>query len=352
MRSPLETAQLVGAVSACDRYAVGRDKLAFLSKVRPAAQGVLNAARSAGTRAARALSPSPAPAAAALGENVFKNLGHEARSQAATGALMGGVLGGGLEAALAPEGERGQAFLRGAGTGAMSGVVGGLAAAPVATAARNLRSQGIQKAVQAANPNVSPQLAHAAAQKRLQQGWGSGVKDLVTGKGHGGRRAAAIETLGAPAALIAENIADLGVTTPVLEAMSPAPGAAPDPGMTRLAFAQQEQEPPPAPLAPAAQNNLPPPIVGSVGGSFVGSSLGEYGLDRALAKGAPARLAPGTFLRKKLPVAAGALSAIGGYEALHSLQPPAPEEQLLQKLDINRLLRRYGKTDAELEPQT
>lgn len=255
----------------------------------------------------------PAAVSKVQGSGLTRGLGKEMLTQTGAGAALGGLIEGGIGAATADEGQRGQAFLHGAAHGAATGALAGAATAPVTTAARNLRLKGLEHM---AGPGGAE-----AAQQQLSRSWTGGMKDLVTGKGPMGRRGAAFETLAAPATLAAE----FAVPSMVLGSGEP-PSRQPEPHATVPPAPGQLQQMQPK-VAEAADSPQAPiePILGTALGGPLGAATVE-GLLQAYYDPRHPDMRNMLLRKQLLPALGGAAGVLGGYYGIKALN-----ERLHQK---------------------
>lgn len=294
------------------------------------------------------------------------NLRDQMVTQGVGGAAIGGTMMGGLNALGAEEGHRGEAFMRGAGQGALMGAVGGAVTAPITAGARVGRLKALDKALPGVNhpyragfmKNTGP----AAADAVHAGGWKNDVVQAWKQRGTNMGKAHLIEAVAAPATLGAEFYLGNKILEKVPQqygGMAPAePQGAPPPhpavAPARAAVQQHApalgarvgampQQPPPAPqpgmvrtagaaaptggivatTPPDPREDLPP-IIGTQLGGLAGGLSGEA-IGRMLE--ANNTLEAESLLRKGgLPGAGAVVGTLGGYYAIKALNDAAKAE--------------------------
>lgn len=254
-----------------------------------------------------------APQAASM---LTRGLGGELKRQVGAGAALGGLLEGGMTAAGAEEGQKLKAFGRGALHGAAVGGAMGAATAPIATAGKNLRLEGLKR--MGGHPG--------AAQATVDRSFFGGLKDLAKGTGPMGRRGAAFETLAAPVQTAAEF-------------------ALPAAAVGALESKMQRQP------QPQKQANAPEdkegfkfePVYVAPFTSTAGAGAVDAALDHL--KPLPAGTQP-SFLRKRaLPALGAAALTIPAVKAIRAMYP---EPEPLEDIDVDALKYYFGKQPNDL----
>lgn len=120
--------------------------------------------------AATKLAPTLAPKVMAAAKPYTAGVGKEMGRQTLIGAGLGGALGGGLGAAFAPEGQRWDAFGRGAVQGAGMGAIGGAAMGAGSTLMGNTAKQIGSKSLMRATPGMSAETAQTAMSEAMKGG--------------------------------------------------------------------------------------------------------------------------------------------------------------------------------------
>lgn len=255
------------------------------------------------------------PQGRSLSNKLLKGTVGESARQAVTGAGIGGLLEGGLGAAFADEGQRGDAFLSGLRSGATSGAAFGALGGMVGQPIRNLRQSALTEAARLRG------LSPAVATKSMDQGFFKNLKSLATGRGEYdaplNRQLAGINALGQAGQFAGE----MYLPTKIL----PTPATPPP---DEMKYASTEE--------PNAVPAIPPVLLGSVGGSTIG------GIATDLLKESPRFPAGygGKILSRAIP-AAGALT--GAYLGLQQMPPKSENLQAVEDVDFDKLLRYYRK---------
>lgn len=237
-----------------------------------------------------------------------QGLGGEMKRQALGGALIGGVLEGGMGAAAAEDGQKGRAFAKGLLHGGATGAAMGAATAPITTAGRNLRLSTLGK--------MGPV---DAAKATYDRGYLGTLKDVATGKGALGRRGAALEAVAAPAQLAAEMalpaaaMGALGVGTP------------PPPEQVRTAADEQEA------AGPKFEPVYIAPFTSTTGAGLVDSAIDRF---------AP-NMQHGFLRKRALPALGAAALTIPTVKAIRAMNP---EPEPLEDIDVDALKYYFGKT--------
>lgn len=293
-----------------------RDKLAFLG-------GWYNAARRFAPQAgAKWLGPVLGKAMGAnAGASMGRRIGREVFTQGLGGAALGGVLEGGLGAATADEGHRGEAFARGALHGAAFGGLGGAVSGAVTPFSRMARFKAMQAA------GATPMQAGRA----LKRSWFGNVADMATGKGAGGRIPAAIEAAAVPAEMLA-----VGALMPGGGGAEPAPQ---HPGQVRTAEVLDN--------IPGDQHRGPSFHLDPLYITPFSSALGAGLADAAVKKYAPGM--PDNFFRRRgVPALGAAAVTVPSVLAIRALQPKP--ENPLEDIDVDALKYYFGKQPPAANP--
>lgn len=300
---------------------------------------------------------------------VTKGLGQAAWGDAKAGIALGGLLDGGMAAATAAPGERGDAFMQGAARGATIGGLSGAASGVARQGMRNMRQThlsnvaGKQMAAQGMDPMAAMTYAPQAGETALNRSWFGGMKDAVKGQGATGRAGALFETAAAPAT-VAADMAVGGLAYEGLDKMLPggaqpqgqAPrhpqqGTARYPAMPPKTAQDLASQPRVGELPePEAQPSQIPPIAGSLLGGFAGNRGTEYGLLKLEEGGKlPPAIMKNRFTRGSLPMLAGTTAAALGYGGIKAMQPEqkTPEQQALEQLDLETLKLYFGKQQPQ-----
>ncbi len=205
------------------------------------------------------------PGAAATARSLVKEVPREIASNVALGAGAGALLEGGIAANTAPEGEGRNAFIEGAGHGALTGALGGVGWGVASKATRNATGLGMKALSQRAG--MGGETALKATQAR---GLGATLKDVMHGSAGGAPmgRSGAVAELGSRATNLA---GDFGFQNPAAMAGGAAGAAAPVAGMALRPedYQQRTAEERPKRKHP----NLPDPItLAQMMGSGVGAA--------------------------------------------------------------------------------
>ena len=229
---------------------------------------------------------------------VSKGLGQAAWGDAKAGIALGGLLDGGMAAATAAPGERGDAFMQGAARGATIGGLSGAASGVARQGMRNMRQTHLT--IMAGKEmhgqgmlGLSPEHAQGTGAAALNNSWLNDLKSSFTGKSPLGTAGSRFESLAAPAT-IAADMAIGGLAYDGLNAVLPGqgPGAAQPqhrnpprpapqpqgqypamPGKTAADLASQPrvgESPKTEPVTPQGPSQIPP-IAGSLAGGFAGN---------------------------------------------------------------------------------
>lgn len=300
--------------------------------------------------------------------NLMKGVPARAARDAAGFAAFGGALEGGMNAYSAEEGQRGKAFLEGAGSGALHGAAMGGLMGGFGRGMKNLRRGSLEQAAKrslAASKQMSlfPKAEAAAlAEKQLNRGFFKSIGDTVKNTGPINRTTSAQNVLGglgqfssewqAPLAVLPASMGGgYALTMGVDPSMfSSAPPQAPQQYPQRPKTAQVQTQP------PTLQEDYKAPtrLLGTLaGGAATGIPTG-VAFDALKAKG----LLQGTHgsgisrVGQALGTAAGAL---GGYYLGQRYLPDAPTpsgtdpelEQKLDQIDFDKLMRYYKKREAD-----
>jgi len=233
----------------------------------------------------------------------FKGVPAQAINEAIIGTGFGSALGAGIGALTAEPGERGEAALRGAGTGAWQGAafggLSGLVRGPIVNASRN-RLATIAKQQGHASPV-------AAANKEYGKSWLTNAKELATGKGAFGRQGSAVAAGGGLAGLA---LGDFYVPSLVM----PLEHSAPTDQRTTTASAKKpkKEKPPKVTLIPT-----------EMAGSYIGgmsTNLGTRALLRAKKFPFQARLNPKGYAREVIPIVVTSAGTLVGYISAKKLK--------------------------------
>lgn len=260
-----------------------------------------------------------APQAASM---LTRGLGGELQRQVGFGAGVGGLLEGGVAAANAEEGQKLKAFGSGALHGAAMGGAMGAATAPIATAGKNLRLEGLKRM------GNHPRAAQAA----YDRGYLGTVKDVVTGKGPAGRAGAAFEAAAAPAQFAAE----MALPAMAMGAISPAPQPQLPPQQKQAASSTQ-----PPMVAPETQTQeqragfqFEPAYISPF------TSMAGKGMTDTLVEKLHPEMPHGFFRKRALPALGAAALTIPAVKAIRAMNPePTP----LDDIDVDALKYYFGK---------
>jgi len=256
------------------------------------------------------------PEGEALSNKLLKGTVGEMGRQAAVGAVAMPILGGGIDALMAPEGQRGEAFTSNLGRHALEGATWGGLSGAVGHPFRNLRRSAVSQAVQRRG------LAPEAVDTAMNQGFGKNIKSMFTGKGvH--PTAGANRSLAAMGAV--GQVGQVGTEWVLPEMIM----AEPEPPQ----YAKQAEE---------KTYTIPPSLVGAAtGGLSTGLIVDALNSRNYMPSGTK-----GKVLNRLLP----ALGSVGGaYTAMQLAQPPRPAPDPIQKslndVDFDKLLRYYKKRE-------
>lgn len=266
------------------------------------------------------------PQGQATSNKLLKGTAGEIASQAVGGAGVLGLIQGGLEAATADPGQRGQAFLSGLGSGAASGAMYGGLSGLVGKPIRNLRQSALTQAVK--RRGLKPNLAS----KSMDQGFFKNLKTIGTGKSKVpgiNRELAGINAAGQVGQLGAEWV----VPTMI---------------MNRMMEDEVDSEPTPVKQADDQSflSTIPPSLAGAALGG-VGAGLGTDYLNTRNYLPTGAR---GKLLNRIIPATG---SVLGAYTAMRLAKPPPPPpppvaedvSESLSNVDFDKLLRYYKKRE-------
>jgi hypothetical protein len=279
------------------------------------------------------------------GTALGKRVGREIFTQGLGGAAIGGVLEGGLGAAMADDGHRGEAFARGALHGTAIGAAGGAISGAVTPFSRMARFKAMRAA------GATPMQAG----RTLKRNWFGNVWDVARGNGPGGRIPAAIEAAAVPAEFLAVN-----ALMPGGEAPAPAPTAqaAPPqpqpphtyPGQVRTAsehegfyggdLADLSGFPGDDRRGPSVQLD---PLYITPFSSALGAGLADAGVKKYAPK------MPDNFFRRRgVPALGAAAVTIPSVLAIRALQPKP--ENPLEDIDVDALKYYFGKKPPAANP--
>jgi len=219
----------------------------------------------------------------------LKGVPAQAINESIVGTGFGAALGAGMGAVTAEPGERGEAALRGAGTGAWQGAafggISGLTRGPIVNAARNrlavlAKQRGLADPVTAGNTEYS-------------KNWFRNAKELATGKGALGRQGSAVAAGGGLAGLA---IGDFYAPTVLM------PGLNEHPPDQRTTTASADPE----------ENLIPSTMLGSyIGG--MSTNLSTRALLRAHKFPFQGHLNPKGYAREILPIVVTSAGTVSGY---------------------------------------
>ena len=117
------------------------------------------------------------PQGQAVAQKLFKGAPGRAVRDAAGGAMVGGVLEGGLNAATTEPGQGGSAFFKGMGTGMLNGAIGGAATGMAGRMVSNTRASALQQLAQRNGQKVGPlgkQMNNMSFRDAARNAFGSG----------------------------------------------------------------------------------------------------------------------------------------------------------------------------------
>ena len=295
---------------------------------RGATRGAISAARHLG--ASRATQRTVGGAA----RQAVRYLPRELASQT----LAGGTLTGGLNALMAEEGQRGQAFAKGFGEGALTG----LAVAPFSAGLLGLRHSSLRrlaKAQRAANPaqHINPRTGRSLstselAERQLNRNPLKVIKDMFGPNRPGtlGRSGAALDAIGMTGQFGTELMApavtmgSLGLSDPPAEPNTPS-------FRTRTAADDSD-----------TSKKIPAQYLGSVLGSGGGYALGGIPLGILRERG-HLKTPAGVVARAIIPAALGLGGGLAGYTIGSALDEPTDVNTHLDEADIDRLVKAYSE---------
>ena len=301
-----------------------------------------------------------------LAANVVKGVPGQAAKDAVTFGGFSAALEGGLGAAGAEEGQRGKAFLEGAGHGALSGAaMGGLMGGP-GGAFKNVRRSSLQQAAKRnmARPGASGQLfpkqeAARLADQQLNRGFFGSLKDTAKGGGSIGRAGSAQNAAGGLGQFGAEWIAPAMILPASLGGGNPFAASepeAPAPQPTPAKVAALAPAAPPMPAVPPA----PPeePLIGpaqarlltSVGGSAATGIPTGVGISRLSEKGYLGKGPKSKALAGGLQALGAGAGILGGSVVGQKLFPDVETEaeQKLEQIDFDKLMRYYKRPEEQV----
>lgn len=265
------------------------------------------------------------------GTAMGKRLGREIFTQGLGGAAIGGVLEGGLGAAMAEDGHRGEAFARGAMHGAALGAAGGAISGAVTPFSRMARFKAMQAA------GATPMQAG----RTINRNWFRNVWDVARGNGPGGRIPAAIEALAVPAEMAAVTAIMPGGGAP-----EPAPAPAAVQG-----YPQQQIRTASAldglPDLPGDEHRGPSYHLDPLYITPFSSALGAGLADAGVKKYAP-KMPDNFFRRRGVPALGAAAVTIPSVLAIRALQPQP--ENPLEDIDVDALKYYFGKKPPAANP--
>lgn len=289
-----------------------------------------------------------------LTQKLVKNVPAQMVKDTAMFAGIGGLAEGGLGAAFAEDGQRGDAFLHGLGSGALSGAAMGGITGLAGGVTKNIRRSGLQQAAQ--RQGLRGGAATQAANKQLDSSLlGSGflgsARDFAKNTGPLGRAGSAQNMAG--------HVGQFGAEWVVPAAVLPAslgggnPFSTPDPPpMQQPLYSEMK-------TGSAIGDDLtwkdPARYGVTLGG---GALLGiPTGMATDLLKEKPwyPKGAKGSFASRATQTAATAAGLTGGHllgNALLPETPPPPAvdpniEDKLEQIDFDKLMRYYKKREAE-----
>lgn len=274
---------------------------------------------------------------------------------------IGGGLEGGMGALFAEDGQRGDAFLHGLGSGALTGAATGAVTGFTGGLAKNIRRSSLHEA--AKRQGLSGMSAHRAAKQQLDRGFRGSARDLVSGKGTLGRAGSAQNMLGGAGQFGAEVVAPFALLPASLGGGNPfaTPDEPPAPYSAENPYRYRDAQPfyPEMKTGSAVPEDLtwkdPARYGVTLGG---GALLGiPTGMATDLLKEKPwyPKGAKGSFASRATQTAATAAGLTGGHLLGNHLLPPDPPppavdpgvEEKLEQIDFDKLMRYYKKREAE-----
>lgn len=304
-----------------------------------------------------------------LTKRVVKGTPGKALREATSFGVLGAGIEGGLGAATAEEGQKGKAFLEGAGHGALSGAAMGGLMGGFGGAMKNVRRGSLQQAAMRQGMKGGKSLQ--AANQQLNRGFFKSIGDTAMGGGNLGRKGSAQNVAGGMAQVGAEWMAPLAVLPAALGG-----GHAMTMGFDPEMFSgapQGHQPPQQQPQAYAPQNY--PAKLGSIISDPLETTMGNEKLKEparllttlssGAATGIPTGIAfdsmakkpwypkgaKGSLLSRTGQTLGTAAGLLGGHylgnEVFPRQETDSEVEQKLEQIDFDKLMRYYKKREAD-----
>lgn len=278
---------------------------------------------------------------ATAASTVLKGAPSEAIRQGVGGALIGGGFQGTLDAAMAEDGQRGDAFLNGAGMGAASGAAFGVLGGGFGQATKNIRRTNLKQNLTRQGINPATAASKGMVNQQMDRGFFGNLKDVVTKQGPMGRSGSLANLGGQVSQVGTEWIAPMAILPASLG------GGIPGMGQPQPAQPEQLEQPIQKMGEEAGAPFMDPVLASSIAGSSIGAAIAGTGADLLAHAGHWPGGAKGIIAKRFSPMLGAVPGALTGRYLARQQWPniatATPEVEKLKDIDFDKLMRYYQK---------